>query len=535
MSGYARSPGDWLAAGLTMIVCLSMLAAGIHYQSQVHVNHDVAWIAHSAAWLLDGKRFGTDILDVNPPFAWFLMLPAVLAVRWGLAGGIVAIQAWNWVLTIAGLALSAAVLLPIAQRFGRAPVIALLVAAVAVAAILPVGDFGQRDVLAFILVLPYLFLTMGRAGGSWDRGRVLPVVVGICAGVAICLKPFLIAVPALVELACLATTRNWRGLFRADSLAMAATVLLYAGAILLLARDYLEFALPLIRAVYWAYDDSGALIVERFKDAVVPAAGALAIALATRSLDRRHAVLVAAIAGFAISYWVQGKGFPYHAYPLLAAGCVYLAFAVVQGVSAVRRGTRIVRNDLRWLIVATLLIVALPLLAGPFVRANGWYAQAHRETGDWGRQREAVIDRLRGLGVAPGDYLYAISTHPHPGFPTVNYLGARWAGREVAQFAVPAHVRRAEARDPAVQDGIDRAMAMQVALMIEALRTHEPVYVMMDARPRRLGLAYRRFDDLAFYGRDPGFARQWRCYEEVEPVGPIRLFRRRAGCPEPSA
>ena len=296
------------------------------------------------------------------------------------------------------------------------------------------------------------------------------------------------------------------------------------------ARDYLEFALPLVRAVYWAYNDTGYLIREHFKVASMPAAYALGISLVTLSFNRLHAVLVAAIAGFAVSYWVQGKGFPYHAFPLLGAGCVYLVFAIVQGLDAVRQSTRIARRELRWLIIAVLLLVALPPLIAPFTQAHHWYQYAHRKEGERGRLREGVIERLRALGVGPADYLYAIGNHPYPGFPTVNYLGARWASREVAQFAVPAHVRRGEVLDATVLREIDRAMALQVAGVVDALRIHQPAYVMVDARPWRLGLAFRKFDDLAFYGRHANFARLWNCYEEIEPVGRIRLFRRRADC-----
>ena len=231
------------------------------------------------AWLLDGRRFGADILDANPPLAWFLMLPAALAARWKLVSEIVAIQAWTWLLTIAGLALSAAALVPMTRLLGRIQVIGLLVIGVAVSAILPIGNFGQRDVLAFILILPYLFSMMGRASGLPSTGRALPMLIGLAAGFGICLKPFLIVVPLLIELLHLALARNFRDLIRTETLAMAATMLLYAGAILLFARDYLEFALPLVRAVYWAYDDTGYLIGEHFKVASMPAAYALGITL----------------------------------------------------------------------------------------------------------------------------------------------------------------------------------------------------------------------------------------------------------------
>ncbi len=150
------------------------------------------------------------------------------------------------------------------RLLGRIQVICLLVIGVAVSAILPIGNFGQRDVLAFILILPYLFSMMGRAGGLPATGRALPMLIGLAAGFGICLKPFLIVVPLLIELLHLVLARNFRDLIRTETLAMAATMLLYAGAILLFARDYLSSRCPIV-AVYSAYDDTGYLIREHFK------------------------------------------------------------------------------------------------------------------------------------------------------------------------------------------------------------------------------------------------------------------------------
>ena len=58
----------------------------------------------------------------------------------------------------------------------------------------------------------------------------------------------------------------------------------------------------------------------------------------------------------------------------------------------------------------------------------------------------------------------------------------------------------------------------------------DPRFVIVEARQRRLGIAYRPFDDIAFYGTDPRFAAAWRCYEEIEPMRHLRLFQRREGC-----
>lgn len=518
------------AIGIVAIPCLLLLVWGIYLQSQVHINHDVGWIAHSAAWLLDGQRFGTDILDPNPPLAWFLMLPAVLAAKTGVIPELVAIQAWSWILTAMGLALSITILKPLLRGPVRLEAIGLVLASVAVTAILPIGNFGQRDVIAFVLMLPYLCLLLRHLTESPTTGRGIRIAVGLLAGIGMSLKPFLILVPVLAESLVLLQARNLRVLFRAETLTMAATVAAYLAAILMFARDYLDYALPLIRAVYWAYDDSGYLIRGRFREAIMPAVYAGAIALATFSFSRVHALLLAWIAGFSASYWLQGKGFPYHAYPILGMGCMLLAYAAIHALRAVWRSARITRTGLRLVIMAAVLLIAGPALQAPFAQAMQWYRSAERETGEWGRLRNAVIERLRSLGVGPDDYLYAFSTHPHPGFPTVNYLNTQWSGRTVTQFAVPALVRRNEIKDTQMLAAIDRAVALQVAIVVEDLERHPPTYVMVEQRQRRLGLGFRRFDDLAFYGRNPAFAELWKCYVEIEPVDQIRLFRRRSDC-----
>ncbi len=519
-----------LVAAATALGCTLILLFGVYLQSLVHINHDVAWIAHSAGWLLDGKRFGSDILDPNPPVAWFLMLPAAAAARSGILPEILAVQAWNWALTVAALALATAVLVPMARILGRIQVIGLLVTTVAVSAILPIGNFGQRDVFAFLFILPYLFSMIGGAVGATATGRVLRNLIGFAAGVGLCLKPFLVAVPILLELLQLLFTRNFRALIRAETVVMAMTVMACAAAILLFAGDYLDFALPLIRAVYWAYDDPGRMLMERFRDSNLPAAYALGIALVTFSFNRTHAVLVAILAGCSISFWVQGKGFPYHAYPMLGTSCLLLVYSSIEGCQSVWRSAYLKRPLFRVAVIGVLLVVAWPPLREPFWQAQQWYRTADREDGAGGRRRDAVIDRLRLLGVGPRDYLYALSTHPNPGFPTVNYLGAQWSGRAVAQFAIPAQVRRSEVKNAEILAAIDRAVTWQVATVVDDLKRHAPSYVMVEARQWRLGLAYRKFDDLAFYGRDPEFARLWHCYVEIEPVDQIRLFQRREGC-----
>jgi hypothetical protein len=373
-------------------------------------------------------------------------------------------------------------------------------------------------------------LLIGRLHDMPALGRGLLILVGLSAGIGFCLKPFLVAVPFAAELLHLLLSRNLRVILRAEIVTMASTVLIYVLLVLAVAPAYFEYALPLIRAVYWAYDDSGYLILARFKEAVLPAAYALAIAIVSLSFNRVHALLLAGISGFSISYWVQNKGFPYHAYPILGASYTLLAYSVIHAVRAFLRTSWVTLMPVRILIASLVLLVAVPVLRAPFLYASEWYEAAERHQGRLGRLRQGVIDRLQTLGIRPTDSIYAFSTHPNPGFPTVNYLGVQWAGRAVAQFVIPAYVRKSEVTDPAMREAIDRATAIQVDVVIADLTRHRPAYIMVESKQRRLGLAYRRFDDIAFYCGYAEFARLWNCYEEIGPVGDIRLFKLRHGC-----
>jgi len=517
-----------VGALLVAIACCAMVGLGVWLQSRIHMNHDVAWIGHSAKWLLEGQRFGLDIVDPNPPFAWWLMLPAAAMADLAPQGAL--IRAWCWLLAITAIVLTGVTLLRLARTSGRSEAAALFLGASAAIALLPHVDFGQREVLAFALMLPYALSVACRVTGGSAGTPAMPLLVGFCAGVGLCLKPYLAIVPVLVELLHAVLVRSVRQAIRIETVAIAATVAAYLSAIAIAAPDYLSVALPLVSATYWAYEGPEYLVNSRFHDAVLPAAYAIAIAVVTLSFGRLHLMLVALVAGYSASYWAQHKGFPYHAYPVLACSCMLLAFSIVRAVRSVLAMRWIARAWLRWIVVAMLLVIALPVLHEPFRVAMRWYERADRVQGEWGIVREEPAARLRSLGVQPTDLIYALSTHPHPGFPAANDLGVRWAGSAVAQFALPAIARRSEITDSRRLAAIDRAAAWQTATVIADLGKRRPRYVFVEARQRRLGLAYRKFDDIAFYARDPGFQRLWTCYEELAPGRYFRLFRRRNDC-----
>ena len=66
-------PPRW--AALAVILALFAMQMRIRFGSEI--NHDTAWYIHVAGGLLDGKQLYVDFVEVNPPLAMWLTVPAV--------------------------------------------------------------------------------------------------------------------------------------------------------------------------------------------------------------------------------------------------------------------------------------------------------------------------------------------------------------------------------------------------------------------------------------------------------------------------
>src|SRR5262249_1902721 len=128
------------------------------------LNHDVAWILHSAGRVLAGERLYVDLVEGNPPLIVWLHFAPIWLARAAGTSEILAVRILVLLVIAGSLMLTGRTLRRIApdRPAGR-----LLVLGVAFFVLLPMAgyDFGQREHLLFVMVLPYLFMASGRAMG----------------------------------------------------------------------------------------------------------------------------------------------------------------------------------------------------------------------------------------------------------------------------------------------------------------------------------------------------------------------------------
>lgn len=492
-TGFGQLP---VAASIYWAGIAVVVGMATWLQLRAYLNHDVAWVAWGARAMLDGARFGRDIIEPNPPLAWWLAMPPALAAAalrlpLALAGQL-------WVLLLAFGSLAACWrLTPPAARPRAWPRLAV---ATLFLLLLCHRDFGQREHLAVILLLPWLTLTARRLDGG-AAPLAVAVAVGVAAGLGIALKPYFLAVLLLVELAAAARARHWRVALRPETLTLLATGVAYLAAVALLTPDYLRTAMPLARTIYWSFDRPAALLWSVLWLPVLALAALVALPAVRASAVAMLGV--AASAGFVVAALVQHKAYSYHLLPATALAA--LAAAAACGAAGRQRAAAV-----------AVLGALLATSAAPTLR---WA----RDNAPDGHRSRDVAALIATFDAAPGGGFLAVAVHPHPGFPAGAYARGAWVSRTNSQWFLPAVAQlRASRRDPA---GLAVAERHARAFIAHDL-ARRPGVVLIDTDAARHTVGPRDFDILAFYAEDPAFRRAFAAYRETGRIAGFRRFVR---------
>jgi hypothetical protein len=453
------------------------------------VDSDVSWQLWIAHQINGGARLYRDIVEVNPPLWFWMAVPADgLATTLHVRTEAVSVLFMG---LLCAAALAATSQLTKGTRMQRTLVLgyaALMLLA------MPWMHSGQREQIVLIGTLPYTALIGVRRSGR-AVPRALAIGIGTGAALGFVLKPYFLLVPVLLEFWLLVFRgRSWRP-FRPETAAMAAAGLLYALAVFLLARDYLTVTLPLVRL---AYSVTGAPhFGDLLQPSIVAAMAAMGLAAAQPRLlsSGEHglpAALLIAATGFAAVYFIQGKGWIYHAIPLLGCAALSLAAALAQQ-----------ENRSRLTRLAAPAVLCLPLLLA--------FAEARAEPAP-GADLVHAVDGMR-----PGDSVGFIATDPALPWSITLQRGLAYPSRYMGFWMMRAVATDEERRahDPRLSDLGRRVVAETVT----DFRCMPPRRIVV-ARPRP---GEDGFDILPFFERDPAFRTLLSHYRPIERTT-VELF-----------
>ena len=320
LAGWTAHYPEWI------VVCVAIVSWFMI--RDIRLSHDTFWQFWVARQMLGGEQLYSDIWEVNPPL-WFW---SAMPVQWlaNLTG-----VAWQHLLTglVLSLGLTAtllvAKLIPIANRHYR---LALLVVVFLVAAVVPLGDIGQRDHLTLILSLPYAALIARRHAGI-RAPTVLAIVAGIFAAYAFAMKHYFFVAPLALEIWLLFGLRKAWSPWRPEIMVLGMSALVYVAAILLLTPEFLTVAVPINLATY------GGMQVELVSILLRPWV-ALWVVCATFIFIVRgrlgqfsddaatslHGAAIVLFGAYVLAYYLQHKVAYYHSIP--ATGAIVIALCL---------------------------------------------------------------------------------------------------------------------------------------------------------------------------------------------------------------
>ena len=467
----------WLAAAIVL--------AAAALQARFGASGDVAWMITLNEKWLDGQTPYVDFIETNPPASILLYMPAVALARWLGAPPEAVVAAYGLVAACVALAFAAA----IARRAGLLGGAGSLSLGLALAAlvVLPGRTLAERDFFAALAGLPYLAVCAARAARA-PVGAGAALLSGLGAGAMVAVKP-----PYALVLLAAAPSLMRRGgaaaLLRANEhYAATALVVSYAAWTAWRFPVYGAEVLPAVAAAYLPVREPTLRLVANAGVIVWIALAAALASIAGRDL-RKPLVASPALGslGALAAFFVQGKGWLYHAYPALAflalalaaalalrppsprrlvgAACaagataagallwrlpaipcaIVAALAAAAAVVVAQRGPaqppRPLAAPLGEATAAALIAAAWALYCAPFTQPDAAFVRAVADLGP--RPRLAAV--AEGLGI---------------GFPLAREVGGVWVQRTQGML-LTAGARRLIAENPG-----DRALAERLAPIV---------------------------------------------------------------------
>lgn len=238
---------DRLDNKLFFILFFFILVLGVLVEWQMFPNDNVIWFMQEARVLFHGAPYGST-MDINSPLTLFFYLPAVL-----FRGQLTlqhALTLYVFLLIILSVYLCRFILLRYFKDIPRCFVNLFSLLILATLILYPQYNFGEREHVVIILVLPYLFLASSRVSEIRPPSFFLSLLVGFLAGVGLIMKPYFLLVPLCVELYLAAKKRSFLAMFRAESVMIACYVLFYFFVLLLFYPDYFFIAVPFTLNLY---------------------------------------------------------------------------------------------------------------------------------------------------------------------------------------------------------------------------------------------------------------------------------------------
>jgi putative flippase GtrA len=479
--------GIWLVA-LPVLISVIVLVPDVNWQ---------LWIGRH---LNAGVPLYDWIMEVNPPL-WFWMAQPISALADALqiSPHLVLIVA-VWLLAGASLALTACLIWDWSTRWRAGLLGSILIGFYPLA----ISEFGQREHELLLAIVPYAVMIARRSEGK-QVPWVLALAVALLVTPMVALKHYFVLVPVALELWLIWRTRRWV-LIRPETLTLAAGALVYAGAIVLFAPSYLTNMVPVLSVAYGDLRLPLLLILVHPMNFAAVLCGFYFWHFRENLSRATESLLVVALALF-IAYYVQAKGFRYHAEPVIAALTMALGTHLT-----LRSGPVRFRPAPALLALSIgLMLLGPALISGPYRNIN-----------------QRVVDQFL-VTLEPGHTIAPLTTRPTLLWPMIATADVRLPLRYY-HFWMLDSVAKQEAEGGTLTPQLEAFAETVRQQTVEDMLCNPPDTILIDT----FTLSSTGFSFLDFFMKNRDFEDLLHSYEQNGKVGFFDIYERIADLPPPT-
>ncbi|PZU60202.1 MAG: hypothetical protein DI547_04000 [Sphingobium sp.] len=413
----------------------------------VAITHDVVWQFWIAREIIEGSSLYRDIMEVNPPLWFWSAIPIQYFSQ------VAHLQPLRVLLaTIVAMGAFSVILLDRLTSLGSKPErLLLMVAAFLFTVPLPLYDIGQREQLALICALPYAGLITRRVRGE-RIPTALAVGVATYASYGFALKHYFCLVPIALELWLLLRQRRSWTLARPEILTLTSISVIYVLAIMKFVPDFFLTMVPMVQIAYSGYETP--LLSQILRPApFVWILSLICIFLYRKNINDLTISLIICFIGFFLAYFIQKKGWPYHA--IAATGSILIATTICM-----------LSNGIKKLHSYPLGIISI-FFAVFFSYSAGSYSNINRQ----------IIQRIV-TPLAPGDSVAVWTIRPTRAWPMIMDQQLSWTSPYFGYWMLPA-IALAENTDPENKQMLKLASKIQYDAFYE-LSCKAPAMIIID-------------------------------------------------------
>ncbi|WP_045095999.1 hypothetical protein [Legionella fallonii] len=357
--------------------------------------------------------------------------------------------------------------------------------------------FGEREHLMLILAMPYYFL-LYQSASDRQFTPTLRITISVLAALGFAIKPYFLFSLVFCELLLMYWRRSWKTLFRLEAQVILAIFVAYLISIAVLLPDFYSIILPWVLKFYVPEHNNiiDLLTNHALVNAVLLILGSL---LLSQCIGRMELLLIVIILGFMSSFIVQGKGWFYHAYPLITMNSL-LATLLAYNLVLNKDKNKWYPAFLTAIIVSQFYLTLLPYFVDFYNRL--FY---YKNTSSSFQQLTNIARKY-----AQNQYIFFFSTDLSRTLPVVYYSDSKLGSRFPTLWMLPGLLNK----QYALQQCDNECLIAEQQLrhyIIEDFKRYRPQLVYVDINTHKNSLK-SSFDYLNFMQKSSEFKPLWQHY-----------------------